>query len=69
MKLIIILANDVDLSNATTANLSFYARWDIEAGYDYVQVEVSTNNEGHGFHSVVTTLKQVTTIRSKQSCI
>ena len=42
----IILANDVDLSNATTANLSFYARWDIEAGYDYVQVEVSTNNGG-----------------------
>ena len=40
----ITLTNAIDLSNAVSANLSFYAKWAIEAGWDYVQVEVSTNN-------------------------
>ena len=40
----ITLNNPIDLSNAVTANLSFYAKWAIEAGWDYVQVEVSTDN-------------------------
>ncbi|MEM7186860.1 MAG: M14 family zinc carboxypeptidase, partial [Bacteroidota bacterium] len=31
----------VDLSNADGANLTFYARWDIENNFDYTQVEVS----------------------------
>jgi len=38
------LANPLDLTSAVNANLSYYARWDIENNYDYVQIEVSTNN-------------------------
>ena len=34
----------IDLSNATAAKVSFYAKWDIEADYDFVQFQVSTNN-------------------------
>jgi PKD repeat protein len=34
---------DVDLTNAISAMVSFYAKWDIEADYDYVQFQVSTN--------------------------
>ena len=37
------LDNAVDLTNAISANLMFWARWDIEAGYDYVQLQVSTD--------------------------
>ncbi len=40
----IALSNNVNLSTAIGASLSFYARWNIELDYDYVQVEVSTNN-------------------------
>ncbi len=40
----IILTNEVDLSSANFAVLSFYARWEIENNYDYVQLEVSTDN-------------------------
>ena len=40
----ITLSNPIDLTNVISANLSFYAKWAIEAGWDYVQVEVSTNN-------------------------
>jgi len=40
----IALSNNVNLTTAIGATLSFYARWDIEVDYDYVQVEVSTNN-------------------------
>lgn len=40
----ITLTNPIDLTNTISANLSFYAKWAIEAGWDYVQVEVSTNN-------------------------
>lgn len=40
----IALAEPVDLTTATGANLSFYATWDIENDWDYVQVEVSTDN-------------------------
>ncbi|MFT4697816.1 MAG: carboxypeptidase T [Flavobacteriaceae bacterium] len=38
------LSNEVDLTSALGANASFYAKWDIENNYDYVQFEVSTNN-------------------------
>ncbi|MFM8963521.1 MAG: PKD domain-containing protein, partial [Sphingomonadales bacterium] len=34
----------IDLSNATAAKLTFWAKWDIEADYDYVQLQVSTDN-------------------------
>jgi len=36
----------VDLTEAAFAMLNFWARWDIEAGYDYVQVKASKNNGG-----------------------
>jgi len=38
------LSNPLDLTTATNAILSFNAKWDIENNYDYVQVQVSTNN-------------------------
>lgn len=38
------LDNALDLKEATNANLSFYAKWDIENNYDYVQIEVSKDN-------------------------
>ncbi len=38
------LANPVDLGNAVMAVLRFYARWDLENGFDYVQVKASTDN-------------------------
>ena len=34
---------DIDLTNATAAGVSFYAKWEIEANYDYAQFQVSTN--------------------------
>ena len=41
---VIVLDEPVDLSGAVVANLSFYAIWEIEKGWDYVQVEISTND-------------------------
>ncbi len=38
------LTYPIDLSHASTAILNYWAHWDIEAGYDYVQVKISTNN-------------------------
>jgi len=38
------ISNEIDLSSAFGANISFYAKWDIENNWDYVQIEVSTNN-------------------------
>ena len=35
--------NYINLSNCAYAELSFWAKWDIEAGYDYVEVMASTN--------------------------
>jgi hypothetical protein len=39
----ITMSSAVDLSTALSANVTFYAKWEIETGYDYVQFEVSTN--------------------------
>jgi len=39
----IVLTNEIDLSTALTANVSFYAKWNIEDNWDYVQFEVSTD--------------------------
>ncbi len=36
--------NSIDLTNAIGANVSFYAKWNIENDYDYTQFEVSTDN-------------------------
>jgi len=38
------LAQPVTLTNASVAVLNFYAKWNIEPGYDYVQVSISNNN-------------------------
>ncbi|CAG5087543.1 M14 family zinc carboxypeptidase [Parvicella tangerina] len=40
----ITLTDEVDLSIALSATVSFYAKWAIEDNYDYVQFEVSTDN-------------------------
>lgn len=40
----ITLSNEIDLTDATGANASFYAKWDIENNWDYVQFEVSLDN-------------------------
>ena len=37
------LLQPINLSSATVAWLDFWTRWDIEAGWDFGQVEVSTN--------------------------
>ncbi|MDQ3051986.1 MAG: immune inhibitor A [Bacteroidota bacterium] len=37
------LANSVNLTTALKARLSFYAKWAIEADYDYVQVQASAD--------------------------
>jgi PKD repeat protein len=34
----------IDLTNATAAQISFYAKWNLEADYDYTQFQVSTDN-------------------------
>jgi carboxypeptidase T len=38
------LVQPIDLSDVAYASLGFWAKWDIEAGYDYVQVFISDNN-------------------------
>jgi len=38
------LNQSIDLTNALAANVSFYAKWEIEADYDYAQFQVSTDN-------------------------
>jgi len=40
----ITLSEAIDLSTAVGASVSFYAKWDIENNWDFVQFEVSTNN-------------------------
>ena len=36
--------NSIDLTDANFAFVSFYAKWDIEKSFDYVQFEISTDN-------------------------
>jgi carboxypeptidase T len=38
------ITNEIDLTTAGIASVEFYAKWDIEAGFDYVQFEVSSND-------------------------
>jgi hypothetical protein len=40
----IALSDEIDLSTALGAGVSYYARWDIEEGFDYVQFEISTDS-------------------------
>jgi hypothetical protein len=39
----LILNDTIDLTNALSANLNFWARWELETGYDYVQVQASND--------------------------
>ena len=41
---IIQLINTVDLSGLIYAEINFDSKWNIESGYDYVQLEISTDN-------------------------
>lgn len=41
---VMVLNETIDLDEAVYAVLNFWARWDIETGYDYVQVMISDNN-------------------------
>ena len=38
------LNNAIDLTHVSAANCSFYAKWDIEADYDFARMEVSLDN-------------------------
>ena len=38
------LLQSIDLTNTLAAQISFYARWEIESNYDYCQFQVSTDN-------------------------
>lgn len=38
------LNTNIDLTSALSASLNFWAKWEIEAGYDYVEVEASDDN-------------------------
>ncbi len=38
------LNQNIDLTNAVAAGVSFYAKWDIETDYDFCQFQVSTDN-------------------------
>jgi len=40
----IVLKNPIDLTNTQQAHVYFYAKWDIEADFDYVLFEVSIDN-------------------------
>lgn len=37
------ISEEVDLTEAVAASISFYTRFEIEANFDYVQLEISTN--------------------------
>jgi hypothetical protein len=41
---LITMTTTIDLSEAVFAMLNFWAKWEIEQGWDYVQVLISTNN-------------------------
>lgn len=38
-----LISKQIDLSNASLAFLNFYAKWDIEAGFDFMQISASIN--------------------------
>ncbi len=40
----VVLDSEVDLSNVGYAMLNFWAKWEIEEGWDYAQVKISTNS-------------------------
>ncbi len=40
----LLLNNSINLTTAVSASISFYARWEIEADYDFAQLSASTDN-------------------------
>lgn len=40
----IVLSNPINLTNVLAANVTFFAKWDIENNWDYVQFDVSIDN-------------------------
>ncbi|WP_299765711.1 M14 family zinc carboxypeptidase [uncultured Dokdonia sp.] len=40
----IVMNTSIDLTEALSASVSFYARWEIESSWDYVQFEISIDN-------------------------
>lgn len=38
-----LISKSIDLTKASLAFLNFYAKWDIETGFDYMQISASTN--------------------------
>ncbi len=38
------ISNPIDLTSSLSANITFYAKWDIENNWDYTQLEVSIDN-------------------------
>ena len=38
------ISNEIDLTNYSYAEVTYYAKWEIQNNFDYVQFEVSTNN-------------------------
>ena len=65
----ITLTSGVDLNNAVAATLSFYGKWEIEAGYDYVQLEISTMEGLLGFRNAVIIQKQGLLIKQLESLV
>lgn len=39
----ILISKPINLTNTSLALLNFYAKWDIEAGFDFMQISASTN--------------------------
>ena len=42
----LVLQESIDLNGFSSAQINFFAKWEIESGFDYVQLEIS-NNEGN----------------------
>lgn len=38
------VSDEIDLTNATGANVTFFTQWEIEAGFDYAQFQISIDN-------------------------
>lgn len=43
---IVVMNQNIDLTDVAYAMLNFWAKWEIEQGWDYVQLMISTNNGG-----------------------
>ena len=46
---LLVLQQAIDLNGFTSAQINFFAKWEIESGFDYVQLEIS-NDEGNSWN-------------------